>query len=203
MAEIREKARWVDDIYRIQKTDAILGGEDGVINIQPTQIVQRTAFLKQSAEAEHTEGGRHQVTNDMVADDAAIDESKLLFEVPLKTVTLALEGATKEVGELKKDVVDVIGNDGILIHGLTKTVLLDWKYADFGFEFEMWTGDLIMRDIENRTVTCAVADDDSVDVTDSSGLRRACACSSPTASTPRKSRSGSCWTRAASSSRTC
>lgn len=172
MAEIREKARWVDDIYRIQKTDAILGGEDGVINIQPTQIVQRTAFLKQSAEAEHTEGGRHQVTNDMVADDAAIDESKLLFEVPLKTVTLALEGATKEVGELKKDVVDVIGNDGILIHGLTKTVLLDWKYADFGFEFEMWTGDLIMRDIENRTVTCAVADDDSVDVTDSSGLRR-------------------------------
>lgn len=69
MAEIREKARWVDDIYRIQKTDAILGGEDGVINIQPTQIVQRTAFLKQSAEAEHTEGGRHQVTNDMVADD--------------------------------------------------------------------------------------------------------------------------------------
>ena len=172
MAEIQEKARWVDDIYRIQKTDAILGGEDGVINIQPTQIVQRTAFLKQSAEAEHTEGGRHQVTNDMVADDAAIDESKLLFEVPLKTVTLALEGATKEVGELKKDVVDVIGNDGILIHGLTKTVLLDWKYADFGFEFEMWTGDLIMRDIENRTVTCAVADDDSVDVTDSSGLRR-------------------------------
>ena len=82
MAEIREKARWVDEVYRIQKTDPILGGEDGVINVQPTQITNRTAFLKQSAEAEHTEGGRHQVTNDMVADDAAIDEGKLLFEVP-------------------------------------------------------------------------------------------------------------------------
>lgn len=172
MAEIREKARWVDEVYRIQKTDPILGGEDGVINVQPTQITNRTAFLKQSAEAEHTEGGRHQVTNDMVADDAAIDEGKLLFEVPLKTVSSALEGAQDEISALQKEVVDVIGDDGILIHGLTKTVLLDWKYADFGFEFEMWTGDLIMRDIENRTVTCAVADDDSIDVTDPSGLRQ-------------------------------
>ena len=144
MAEIREKARWVDEIYRIQKTDAILGGDDGVINVQPTQI----------------------------AEDAAIDESKLLFEIPMTTVSSALEGAKAEVSRLQKDVVDVIGDDGILIHGLTKTVLLDWKYADFGFDFEMWTGNLIMRDIENRVVTCAVADDDSIDVTDSSGLRQ-------------------------------
>ena len=113
MAEIREKARWVDEVYRIQKTDPILGGEDGVINVQPTQITNRTAFLKQSAEAEHTEGGRHQVTNDMVADDAAIDEGKLLFEVPLKTVSSALEGAQDEISALQKEVVDVIGDDGI------------------------------------------------------------------------------------------
>lgn len=172
MAEIREKARWVDDVYRIQKTDAILGGEDGVINVQPTQITDRTAFLKQGVEREHTEGGHHRITNDMVAADAAIDESKLLFEVTLKTISSALEGAKAEVSSLRKDVTDVIGNDGILIHCLTQTVLLDWKYADFGFDFEMWTGDLIMRDIENRVVTCAVAGDDSIDVTDSSGLRR-------------------------------
>ncbi len=172
MAEIREKARWVDEIYRIQKTDAILGGDDGVINVQPTQITDRTAFLKQSTESEHTAGGHHQVTNSMIAEDAAIDESKLLFEIPLTTVTSALEGAKAEISALQKDVVDVIGDDGILIHGLTKTVLLDWKYADFGFDFEMWTGNLIMRDIENRVVTCAVADDDSIDVTDSSGLRQ-------------------------------
>ena len=172
MAEIREKARWVDEIYRIQKTDAILGGDDGVINVQPTQITDRTAFLKQSTESEHTAGGHHQVTNSMIAEDAAIDESKLLFEIPLTTVTSALEGAKAEISALQKDVVDVIGDDGVLIHGLTKTVLLDWKYADFGFDFEMWTGNLIMRDIENRVVTCAVADDDSIDVTDSSGLRQ-------------------------------
>ncbi|MDR2891585.1 MAG: hypothetical protein LBV80_00640 [Deltaproteobacteria bacterium] len=46
MANLKEIAEWVEGIYRIEETDPVVGGEDGIDNIQAKQLGSRTLFLK-------------------------------------------------------------------------------------------------------------------------------------------------------------
>ena len=51
MANIPNSPTWSPDVYQIASTDAVLGGPDGVINVQAKQLADRTAYLKQEVEA--------------------------------------------------------------------------------------------------------------------------------------------------------
>ena len=51
MANLPSTPTWSPDVYQIEPTDAVLGGPDGVINIQAKQLADRTAYLKQAVEA--------------------------------------------------------------------------------------------------------------------------------------------------------
>lgn len=51
MANIPTTPTWSPDVYQIETTDAVLGGADGVINVQAKQLADRTAYLKQEVEA--------------------------------------------------------------------------------------------------------------------------------------------------------
>lgn len=51
MANIPSTPTWSPDVTQIETTDAVLGGPDGVINVQAKQLADRTAFLKQEVEA--------------------------------------------------------------------------------------------------------------------------------------------------------
>ncbi|MFS4437847.1 phage tail protein [Paracoccaceae bacterium GXU_MW_L88] len=56
MANLTEQSLWFDEIYRIETTDPVVGGEPdleaglGISNIQALQLACRTAFLKQMVE---------------------------------------------------------------------------------------------------------------------------------------------------------
>ena len=50
MANLQEGDAWVDGIYRIEQTDPVVGGEDGVDNIQAKQLGSRTRYLKKTME---------------------------------------------------------------------------------------------------------------------------------------------------------
>ena len=50
MANLKETAQWEDGIYRIELTDPVVGGEDGIDNIQAKQLGNRTLYLKKKLE---------------------------------------------------------------------------------------------------------------------------------------------------------
>lgn len=50
MANLKETAHWEDGIYRIEQTDPVVGGEDGIDNIQAKQLGNRTLYLKKKLE---------------------------------------------------------------------------------------------------------------------------------------------------------
>lgn len=170
MGVIREQARWVDDLYRIQISDPILGGSDGIINVQPSQLANRTAFLKALVALEHCETGHHNITDAMISELAGLASDKLSLDIPLENIRKALDVSSKEATALRDELVGLIGDDGLLIEGLTKVVQLNWRYSDFGFEFEFFIDTLTMRDMKNLDARGAIAYDDSVDCVDTSGF---------------------------------
>ena len=50
MANLKETAQWEDGIYRIEQTDPVVGGEDGIDNIQAKQLGNRTLYLRKKLE---------------------------------------------------------------------------------------------------------------------------------------------------------
>jgi len=50
MANITETAQWEPSIYRIETTDPVIGGEDGISNIQAKLLGNRTLYLKEVAD---------------------------------------------------------------------------------------------------------------------------------------------------------
>lgn len=51
MATLQETAQWESGIYRIELTDPVVGGEDGIDNVQAKQLGNRTSYLKQAVDA--------------------------------------------------------------------------------------------------------------------------------------------------------
>ena len=170
MGAIREQTRWIESLYRIQTNDRVHGGQDGVINIQPAQVASRTAWLRSILELEHTPDGKHDIMNGHVADDAAIAEEKLALVYPTRELHEALTAARFGVDRLRGDIAAVIGDDGFYVQGFSKMARLNWRYLDFGFEFEFWDDGLTMRDMRNLDSRGAVGRDDSIDCDDTSGL---------------------------------
>ncbi|WP_061323307.1 hypothetical protein [Serratia rubidaea] len=50
MAKLTESRQWEDGVYQIKRGDKVTGGRDGVANIQPQQLANRTAYLKNELE---------------------------------------------------------------------------------------------------------------------------------------------------------
>jgi hypothetical protein len=46
MADLKETNEWVHGIYQLEKTDDVIGGEDGIDNLQAKQLASRTTYLK-------------------------------------------------------------------------------------------------------------------------------------------------------------
>ncbi len=51
MATLAESATWSAGIYQLELTDPVLGGPDGIDNLQAKQLANRTAWLKAQVEA--------------------------------------------------------------------------------------------------------------------------------------------------------
>ena len=54
MANLTEVAQWEAGIYRIETTDPVIGGEDGISNAQAKLLGNRTLYLKQVADDHET-----------------------------------------------------------------------------------------------------------------------------------------------------
>lgn len=171
MGAIRETGAWPEEIYRIQKTDPVLGGEDGIINIQPTQIANRTLWLKNTLGLEHTPDGGHRVTDAEIAPDANLPEKMLALDVPTADLKKRIDDSGEIIEWLNDGVASIIGENGALIDGLAKIARLSWRYGIWGAEFEFFTDNLTMRDAMNVDSRGAIGRDDSIDCASTSGFR--------------------------------
>lgn len=61
MAFLNEQPVYEPGIYQLEVTDPLQGGPDGVFNVPPTQLANRTAYLKSRLEVGHNEDGSHKV----------------------------------------------------------------------------------------------------------------------------------------------
>lgn len=61
---VEAPAEWVAGIYQLETNDPVVGGADGIDNLQATQLAKRTAYLKEQVEA--AQGG-------LTAHEAAAD----------------------------------------------------------------------------------------------------------------------------------
>lgn len=161
MGTLADKSIWENEVYRIQVTDPILGGSDGIVNIQPSQIANRTQYLLGTMEAEHPLGGHH-VSDEQVSPDAQIAENKLALDISIPALLSLLTHCQESLNVLQEDVATIIGPDGTKISSLSQAVQLLWQYSLVGFDFELFTGNLIMRDTSNRAITSTVAGDDTI-----------------------------------------
>lgn len=50
MAYLKESAVWVDGIYQLETSDPVVGGEDGIANVQAKNLASRTSYLKKEVE---------------------------------------------------------------------------------------------------------------------------------------------------------
>lgn len=171
MGLITERSEWVDAVYLIELTDPVLGGENGINNIQAKQLANRTIFLKDLFENHHTSDGYHRLRNEDFAEHADIDESKLALDhstAALKSISDNTRSVNVVVNERLDD---VIGIKGSMVSALGKAVPLSWQYSERGFEFDMFTSLFNYVDEKKVAVTRAIAGDDSIDVEDTSLLK--------------------------------
>ena len=174
MAYLKETSTWEPEIYRIQVYDPILGGTEGVVNIQPRQIGNRTKWLLGLLGAEHPVEGEHSITEDMVVNNAAIASSKAVLDVPFERLHSMLDELDINLDILEEDVSEFTGSDGLRITVLSRALQELWKTAASPFSFEFFEDTMSMRK-NNRTyrlidVVSTVGGDDTVIVESTEGL---------------------------------
>lgn len=72
MANLIETPQWETGVYQIETTDPVVGGPDGISNIQAKQLANRTAYLKTTLESLATELAALGIT-DVAGLQAALD----------------------------------------------------------------------------------------------------------------------------------
>lgn len=72
MANVTESSIWESGVYQIETTDPVLGGANGIANVQAKQLANRTAWLKQRADqVDAANGGYSDLQSRLAAIDAA------------------------------------------------------------------------------------------------------------------------------------
>lgn len=140
-----ESAEWVENIYQLEKNDLAEAGPDGIMNQQPKELANRTAYLKKKLE-----------------ELAATVPGSNIYDELLRRIN-ALDAASEDyrinhlerlVGNLYQDIqaagIDPDGYDNALFE----------TFADGADEIDQTV----------VTVKSVVSGDDSIDVEDSSNL---------------------------------
>lgn len=107
MANIPSSPVWSPEVTQIETTDAVLGGPDGVINVQAKQLADRTAFLKQQVETAASVAGS---AEDKAAQALAqIDAIEIATESASDSAAAAL--LHKQAAEAAQALAELARND--------------------------------------------------------------------------------------------
>lgn len=171
MGSIVDNNKWEPAIYMVQKTDPFLGGDDGIVNIRPKQLANRTRFLLERFLIQHaTETGLHSIKNSDVELAAGIEEQKLQLDYSTSLLyNKAGYGYATET-DMYNELTSLIEGLGSEFSAYGKAVPLTWQYGEYGFAFELFTDVLSLRYQEPIEVTSTIAGSDTVQCSSSLSL---------------------------------
>ena len=167
-----EQSVWINDIYQIERSDPILGGEFGINNVQAKQLASRTQYLLWYFLSFHKSDGSHVLRAQDIASSSKIPEDRFAFD----ETTEAIHAEIEEMRERYETIIQALENlsTGSIAPAeyLYEALLLAWKYGDTGMDFCLFTPEFTFIPDEGRyRVYRAVSGDDSIDVTASDTLQ--------------------------------
>ncbi|KWC29328.1 hypothetical protein WL48_25450 [Burkholderia ubonensis] len=103
MSNLIESDRWEDGIYQLETSDPVIGGPDGVDNLQAKQLANRTRFLKRLVEAGQSNLDAHA---------SAVDpHPQYATKADLAQRLAELVDQSPEALNTLKELADALGND--------------------------------------------------------------------------------------------
>lgn len=92
MAFLPEPANWSPGIYQLETSDPVVGGPDGIDNLQAKQLAARTVWLKQQVEGKAAAGHGHAV-GDVAGLQGALDGKAAVGHSHAISNVIGLQGA--------------------------------------------------------------------------------------------------------------
>ncbi|KWH17849.1 gp53-like domain-containing protein [Burkholderia ubonensis] len=103
MSNLIESDRWEDGIYQLETSDPVIGGPDGVDNLQAKQLANRTRFLKRLVEAGQSNLDAHA--------NAADPHPQYATKADLAQRLAELVDQSPEALNTLKELANAMGND--------------------------------------------------------------------------------------------
>lgn len=104
---VEAPAEWIDGIYQLETNDPVMGGADGIDNLQAKQLAKRTAYLKEQVEA--AQGG-------LTAHEAAADPHPVYLtsaegDAKVAAAVAALVASSPAALDTLNELAAALGND--------------------------------------------------------------------------------------------
>lgn len=123
MANVTEQSIWESGVYQIETTDPVLGGANGIANVQAKQLANRTSYLKQRADqVDAAKGGYSNLQSRLAAIDTANEAlgpdmqnmSTAALKYALEQAALANYGVRALREQAQQEGVFTISNRGVV-----------------------------------------------------------------------------------------
>ncbi|MCO1349952.1 hypothetical protein L0Z31_21050 (plasmid) [Burkholderia vietnamiensis] len=116
MTNLLEIERWEDGIYQLETSDPVVGGPDGIDNLQAKQLANRTRYLKRATEAGQSNLDAHV---------AAVDpHPQYATHVDLAEKVAALVAQSPEALDTLSELAKALGNDPNFATTITNALAL-------------------------------------------------------------------------------
>lgn len=132
MANVTEIARWDAGVYQIEKSDKVLGGADGKVNLQAQQLANRTAYLKQETE-KRAPSASPAFTGTPTAPTPAqtVNNTQIATTAFVRTAIAALVGSAPAALDTLAELAQALGADANLKATLLAAIGEKATQADF------------------------------------------------------------------------
>ncbi|WP_330727882.1 gp53-like domain-containing protein [Burkholderia multivorans] len=116
MTNLLEIERWEDGIYQLETSDPVVGGPDGIDNLQAKQLANRTRYLKRAVESGQSNLDAH---------TAAIDpHPQYATHADLAEKVAALVAQSPETLDTLSELAKALGNDPNFATTITSALAL-------------------------------------------------------------------------------
>ncbi|MBR8301384.1 hypothetical protein KDW49_11755 [Burkholderia dolosa] len=103
MTNLIEIERWEDGIYQLKTSDPVVGGPDGIDNLQAKQLANRTRYLKKAIEARQSDFDAHVAADNPHPQYATLVQMKAAIEALVASAPGALDTLNELAAALGDD----------------------------------------------------------------------------------------------------
>lgn len=132
MANLIETNQWEDGVYQIEKTDPVVGGKDGISNLQAQQLANRTSYLKNEVELRAAiDSPSFTGTPTAPTPSQTVSNTQVATTEFVKTAIANLVGSAPATLDTLAEIATALGNDGKIKEVLLAEIAKKANTTDF------------------------------------------------------------------------